>query len=74
MERRTLQADAASLAVVVVGFEVKPPSGGGAGCGASWRLSDASRGSFGEVVPDEAVGDPENMVIRGDVALVLTDD
>lgn len=42
---RTLRAEAASLAMVL-GFEVKPTGVGGAGRGASWRLSDASRASF----------------------------
>lgn len=71
-ELRALRADAASLASVL-GFEIKPSSAAAMGRAASWRLSDASLSSFAEVVPKESVSDPDHMVIRGSIALVLVD-
>lgn len=71
-ELRTLRAGGAALADVL-GFELRAAVVGGSGKGLSWRLSNASLASFAESVPDGVAADPENMVIRGEVGLILVD-
>ena len=49
-----------------MGFRDEDPLPGGG----RWRISDVARRDFGEIVPDQALGDPDSVVLRGMAGLV----